>query len=517
MSLRRSDRAQGGTRTDFRLLDARVNGIMYGDGKRNQSGRDEAFTAAFGAARFPLRANRPDGRRTPLFKGPERAPLPVRAFPFPHDANRSYNGAVKSRRTEAMKIATEEALKSILALDDELSPERISVALEILRNRPPDLSGLTRVIRFKDVAAMLGVSRDTVDGYVRRGHLTAVRGSGHAALGISSKSYEAFTVGRSKTLDAKRAAKHPPKPKSDRREQKKREQEVLVLKVSRALALPEVATRAEVCAAMEAYRLKHPSVSNNVLCKATGILRTTYANYRNRNAGESAAHKVRRRECVAALEALFPDKAARLNVHVVRTVLLRERGIGYCVRTLEDILAKAGYQDVTRSFKPPRDWKPKVEKPKSEDQILREELALPPHATLDQRIRAVYLIHHARPEVSCSRLCRLARVKQSTYAMRISRHQSPHTSAQANQLKALRYIASLVLDKTKPVSVADLYRKTNLLAGIPIGLRVLRRTLKEAGYRTLTYGEGCPLLTFEDYAHAHARAKNRLIWPRNGR
>lgn len=60
----------------FRLLDARVNGIMYGDGKRERSGRDEAFTAAFGAARFPLRANRPDAGGRPCSKGRNALPFP---------------------------------------------------------------------------------------------------------------------------------------------------------------------------------------------------------------------------------------------------------------------------------------------------------------------------------------------------------------------------------------------------------------------------------------------------------
>ena len=61
---------------DFRLLDARVNGIMYGDGKRERSGRDEAFTTAFGAALFrSVRIGRTAGER-PCSKGRNALPFP---------------------------------------------------------------------------------------------------------------------------------------------------------------------------------------------------------------------------------------------------------------------------------------------------------------------------------------------------------------------------------------------------------------------------------------------------------
>ena len=93
-----------------------------------------------------------------------------------------------------MTPQTEMTLRSLLAMDHEVRQELVERAVDALHHRNEPERELTQVIRYKDAMKLLGVSRDTINYYVRHGHLERVYGCGRQrALGISKESYVRFT------------------------------------------------------------------------------------------------------------------------------------------------------------------------------------------------------------------------------------------------------------------------------------------------------------------------------------
>lgn len=93
-----------------------------------------------------------------------------------------------------MKCQTEMTLRSILALDASVAKADVERAIALLRGKPTHEKDLVHVMRYSEAMKRLGVSRDTINYYVRHGHLKRVYGSGRQrALGISWESYHRFT------------------------------------------------------------------------------------------------------------------------------------------------------------------------------------------------------------------------------------------------------------------------------------------------------------------------------------
>ena len=94
-----------------------------------------------------------------------------------------------------MTPQTEMTFRSLLAMDQEVRQELVERAVDARHLRLVRQRELSQVIRYKDAMKLLGVSRDTINYYVRHGHLERVYGCGRQrALGISKASYVRFTT-----------------------------------------------------------------------------------------------------------------------------------------------------------------------------------------------------------------------------------------------------------------------------------------------------------------------------------
>jgi len=92
-----------------------------------------------------------------------------------------------------MKPQTETALRSLLAIDDELTSSNIEKAIAYLRGERTD-DELVHVIKYKDALEHLHCHRRTLEYYIAKGYLTRVYGGGKRAIGISRDSYIRFTT-----------------------------------------------------------------------------------------------------------------------------------------------------------------------------------------------------------------------------------------------------------------------------------------------------------------------------------
>ena len=95
-----------------------------------------------------------------------------------------------------MKVETENAIRSILSLDPEVSQKNLEKAIHILWGRVESEDDLVHVLRFKEVMNLLHVHRRTLEYYIDKGYLDRVYGRGERALGISRDSYIRFTTER---------------------------------------------------------------------------------------------------------------------------------------------------------------------------------------------------------------------------------------------------------------------------------------------------------------------------------
>ena len=102
-----------------------------------------------------------------------------------------------------MKIETENAIRSIISMDDTVDKSVIERAIHLLRGCP-DEEDMMHIVRRKDAIKILNVHRRTLDYYISCGYLQRVYGGGRSrALGISRESLMAFMR---KGLEAPREA-----------------------------------------------------------------------------------------------------------------------------------------------------------------------------------------------------------------------------------------------------------------------------------------------------------------------
>lgn len=91
-----------------------------------------------------------------------------------------------------MNREQENTLRSILALDQSVDPERIDRAMRILKGDPLETSDMDSVISYAETMRRLGISRVTLHRYCKRGLLTPLYGCSSRARGISRQSLNAF-------------------------------------------------------------------------------------------------------------------------------------------------------------------------------------------------------------------------------------------------------------------------------------------------------------------------------------
>ena len=104
-----------------------------------------------------------------------------------------------------MKPATAKALRGFLSLDGSIDSRCLEMAVAFLsRDRDPEKDP-HGVIPYTDVTRMLGVRRQTVETFVRRGWLERgyVPGRKYAA-GVTRESYRRFTERTATRQDAER-------------------------------------------------------------------------------------------------------------------------------------------------------------------------------------------------------------------------------------------------------------------------------------------------------------------------
>lgn len=104
-----------------------------------------------------------------------------------------------------MQPNTENAIRSIVSMDETVSKDMLEKAMGILKGIPEEDEEDPQVIRFSTVMKYLGIKRRTLSYYLQQGYLTRVYGGGRRALGISRDSYLRFT--RKRMQEHRRAEK----------------------------------------------------------------------------------------------------------------------------------------------------------------------------------------------------------------------------------------------------------------------------------------------------------------------
>ena len=80
-------------------------------------------------------------------------------------------------RKEKMRMETENAVRSIVNIDPEITREMIEQAIDVLRGRTEEVA-IVQNVRFRDAQEILKVSRRTLRHYLDSGYLDRVFGGG---------------------------------------------------------------------------------------------------------------------------------------------------------------------------------------------------------------------------------------------------------------------------------------------------------------------------------------------------
>ena len=98
-------------------------------------------------------------------------------------------------RKEKMRMETENAVRSIVNIDPEITREMIEQAIDVLRGRTEEVV-LVHNVRFRDAQEILKVSRRTLRHYLDSGYLDRVFGGGRRAIGVTRESLLRFMTRR---------------------------------------------------------------------------------------------------------------------------------------------------------------------------------------------------------------------------------------------------------------------------------------------------------------------------------
>lgn len=91
-----------------------------------------------------------------------------------------------------MTVDAEQAIRSVLAMDQEIKFDTIDRAIGIMCGTPSQAEDACRVVSYKDTLAILDIHEVTLYRYIRNGYLKRVFGSGRKAIGINGNSLDAF-------------------------------------------------------------------------------------------------------------------------------------------------------------------------------------------------------------------------------------------------------------------------------------------------------------------------------------
>ena len=244
-----------------------------------------------------------------------------------------------------MKSSTEATFRAIIGTDAGVDPALVEQALSILKAHHEDSAEVPTVIRIKDARAMLGVSKKTIQRYLNAGLLERVYGAGKWTLGISMKSYIAFTENRPSKIDTARPA---PLPRPSRRAARRQAREVLKRKIAWALRSTSTAPRLQRYLAIESYIAAHPEHSYYLVCEAVGIPDRSYATFKRTSKRGMTKYAIRRMEILRLIQEMVPDKSAPVNA---RKLTRRMNTLHHNVSdsTVRRILKAYGYKILSRS------------------------------------------------------------------------------------------------------------------------------------------------------------------------
>ena len=92
-----------------------------------------------------------------------------------------------------MRMETENAVRSIVMIDPEITKDMVERAIVILRGQIQSEEDLIHVMKRKDVMKILNVKRRTLDYYLEKGYLDRVYGGGRKnSMGVSRESVLRF-------------------------------------------------------------------------------------------------------------------------------------------------------------------------------------------------------------------------------------------------------------------------------------------------------------------------------------
>ena len=95
-----------------------------------------------------------------------------------------------------MKPETENAIRSMVMMDPEVTQEMLERAISILRGKAESDEDIVHNVRFGDAMEILKVKRRTLRYYVYRGYLDRVYGGGCRAIGVTRESLLRFMTHR---------------------------------------------------------------------------------------------------------------------------------------------------------------------------------------------------------------------------------------------------------------------------------------------------------------------------------
>ena len=92
-----------------------------------------------------------------------------------------------------MRIETENAVRSIVMTDTDITRDMMERAIVILRGQIQSEEDMIHVMKRKDVMQLLSVTRRTLDYYLKQGYLERVYGCGKKnAIGVTRESVVRF-------------------------------------------------------------------------------------------------------------------------------------------------------------------------------------------------------------------------------------------------------------------------------------------------------------------------------------
>ena len=245
-----------------------------------------------------------------------------------------------------MNNQTEIAIRSIIATDTSIPTDRVERAIIILAGEERSEITHIRILRFKEVMALLGVSRRSITNYVRAGRLDLMYGSGNQrAYGVTMESYSRYIHECSEN-------RNPPTPERTRKlleslhakaNRKARIREGMCMKIRALLKLSPSAGRQEKFEAAKRVLEATSEFSKALVCEAAGLHVSTYNTYAERPQGAWA--NMRKRASVA-LQIIRTNFSAELDTVSVADAyrLIRSHGISTSEKTIIRLLDENGFK-----------------------------------------------------------------------------------------------------------------------------------------------------------------------------